>query len=238
MSTVFSNLIWLADENGVGIDFGGPYGPSHLVPDVLPGNAKAFETAASFAMSDPLPVPIELIMDPDRTPERFLPFLAAHESVDLWMDDWDTLRKRKMIREALELAGLKGTHQGVVRYLGYVDAEVIDTIAYPARFVFGQSALGITPIAHPPFKARYLVKVELDRPFNAMELGRGAIGRAALRSVDLEPIRRAKLALSIARAPEAEYVVSFAWRRPARLRDAIPLSDQPPAGTYVDRVRL
>src|SRR5690606_2888010 len=155
-----------------------------------------------------------------------------------WFDDWSEARKRQMVTEAPELASLKGTHTGVVRYLGYVDAEVIDTVAYPARFVFGRSSPTFTPINHPPFKARYLVKVTLKKPFNAFVLGRSALGKAALRTVDLEPIRRAKLAMTIAKAPEAEYLVSFAWRRGATFGDAIPFGDAPPFGAFIDRATL
>lgn len=206
--------------------------------DLLDPEAQAFERVLARAMSDDLPVPIADIMNPATTPAEFLPFLAAHESVDLWFDDWPEARKRQMVAEALELAGLKGTHTGVVRYLGYVDAEVIDTVAYPARFVFGRSSPTFTPINHPPFKARYLVKVLLERPFNAFEIGRSALGFAAARTVDLEPIRRAKLAMSIAKAPEAEYLVSFAWRRAATFGDAILFDDAAPFGAFIDRATL
>lgn len=206
--------------------------------EILYREAGPFEKALVTAYTDTLPVPIREILDPAVTPATFLPFGAAHESVDLWFDDWPEARKRQMVEEALELAALKGTHPGVVRFLGYVDAEVIDTVAYPARFVLGRSALGVTPLQHPAFKARYLVKVTLTAPLNAFRLGRSALGRAALRDVDLEPVRRAKRALQVAKAPPSEYLVSFAWRRPLRFRDEPLLDGRASFASAVDRQRL
>src|SRR5690606_19844942 len=103
-------------------------------------------------------------------PSEFLPWLAVHEGVRLWFSDWNDERKRKMIADAPALASIIGTHEAAVRFLEYVDAEVIDTVSYPARFVLGTSAVGITPLNHPPFRARYLVKVHLKMPVNAFVL--------------------------------------------------------------------
>ena len=209
-----------------------------MTTDLLPPNRSVFETGLVEGLTDTLPIPYSQILDPQTTPVEFLPWLAVHESVDLWYADWPEARKRQMIAEAAELAALKGTHAGAVRYLGYVDAEVIDTVAYPARFVMGQSALGITPINHPAFKARYLVKVYLARPVNAYEMHRSAIGKAALRSVDRTPVLRAKRALEVSKAPETEYLISVAWRRANALRDDIALSEARNVGGWTDRTRL
>jgi P2-related tail formation protein len=206
--------------------------------NLLPGNSGIWESAIAAGIGDELPVPIRQIMDPQVTPAAFLPFLAAHRSVKLWFTDWAEQRKRDMVEQAPQLAELIGTHQGAVRFLGFVDAEVLDTISYPARFVFGQSAIGVTPIDHPPFKARYLVRVTLDRRANSLIFGRSALGQASLRPVDLEPIRRAKLALQVARAPEAEYVVTFAWRRPITVGDSIAADGSYKVGGFDNRERL
>ena len=218
-----------------------------IVGDILPGNSDTFEKALAHAMSDELPVPYAQILDPYQTPVAWLPWLAAHYSVDLWFDDWAVATKREMIAQCAglsetypgeQLGDLKGTFEGLKRYLWFVGATVIDRVAYPARFVFNQSALGITPINHPAHKARYLVKVTLERPFNAFEIGRSAMGIAALREVDLEPIRRAKTALRVSKAPETEYVVSFARRRRATFGDGLTFDDELHFGGYIDRVRL
>ena len=205
---------------------------------LLPRNARPFERAAADAMSDTLPVPFAEIMDPATTPVAFLPFLAAHESVDLWFDDWSLERKRQMVAEALELAALKGTREGLRRFLDYVDGEVSWLIAHPARFVLGRSAIGVRPIAHRPMVAHYVVKVPLQRPANAFVIGRSAIGRAALTRVSLEPLRRAKIAMSISKEPATLYSVTFAHRRRARFGDALPMDGTTKFGGFIHRPRL
>ena len=210
------------------------------------GNAP-FERALTKAMSLELPVPMEEVMDPYRTPPQFLPFLAQHYSVDLWFDDWSLDRKREMVAQVkgsstvypgTRLADFKGTREGARRFLEFVDAEVLDVVAHPTRFVAGLSAAGITPVGHPPFRARYLVRVTLVKPFNAFVAGRSAAGMAAGRNVDLTPINRAKTALRVSKAPETEYLVSFAWRRPATFGDGLTFGDERPFGAYVDRTHL
>jgi phage tail P2-like protein len=230
--------LWLTDADGTPIDFGPPYYPSSYVGQLLPPSSDTFEEAVAIAMSDDLPIPYVQIMDPDTTPMEFLPFLAAHRSVDLWYNDWSEARKRQMVSEAEELAGLKGTHEGIVRFLGYVDAEVLDWVDYPSRFVLGRSSPSFAPLNHPAFKKRWLVKVLLKKPVNAFVIGRSGLGQGGLRPVDLEPIRRAKHAMLVAKAPETEYLVSFAWRRPLTFGDGATFADAPHFGAYVDRDRL
>ncbi|MDQ0314853.1 phage tail protein I [Amorphus orientalis] len=214
--------------------------------DLLPDPA-AFERALAEATADDLPVPIDQILDPYETPSAFLPFLAAHWSVDLWFDDWAEARKREMIAQSAgrstihpgeRLAELKGTREGLKRFLAFVDAEIVRVVSHPCRFVVGRSGVGWRPIAHPPLTAHYLVKLPLQQPAHAFEINRAAIGRASLRSVDLEPIRRAKLAMTVGKAPETLYSVTFAWRRHITLSDSIPLDGSHHIGGFVDRTRL
>ncbi len=209
--------------------------------------SEAFEKALIAGMTDDLPIPYDIIMDPYRTPVRFLPWLAAHHSVDLWYDDWSEERKREMIAQcagvstdypASPLAVLKGTLVGLKRYLAFVDADIIDRIAHPARFTFGRAVLGRTPIAHQPFTAHYLVHVTLRAPKNHFQIGRSAFGRAAITSVDLEPIRRAKRAMVTAKTPDTLYTVSFAWRRPITLQDAVKIDGGTSPGGYRQRQYL
>lgn len=207
------------------------------VRDMLPANAEPFERAVGDAVTDTLPVPIAEILSPAATPLAFLPFLAAHESVDLWFDDWSTARKRQMVDEAHELAALKGTREGLIRFLGYVDAEITWLIAHPARFVFGKSAIGIRPIAHRPMTVHYLVKVPLQTPANPFRVGRAAIGRQAFTRVGREPIRRARMATVVAKAPETLTSLNFAWRRRARFGDGLPLGSIK-FSQFIDRPRL
>lgn len=209
--------------------------------------SEAFEKALIAGMTDDLPIPYDVIMDPYRTPVRFLPWLAAHYSVDLWYDDWSEERKREMIAQcaglstdypASPLAALKGTLVGLKRYLAFVDADIIDRIAHPARFTFGRAVIGRTPIAHQPFTAHYLVHVTLRAPKNHFQIGRSAFGHAALTSVDLEPIRRARRAMVTAKTPDTLYTVSFAWRRPITLQDAVKIDGGTSPGGYRQRQYL
>lgn len=206
-----------------------------FVPSSLPSNATAFERAAGEGFSDVLPVPIREIVNPFQTPVAFLPFLAAHESVDLWFSDWVEARKRAMVAEAPVLARFKGTRHGAIRFLSYVDAEIIHAISYPARFVLGRAIIGHTPIGHPPFVARYLVKIVTHKPPRAHVIGRSPIGRRVLRTPSREPFNRALAALRAAKAPETEYRVSFAHKRPIQLSDGIPLDGSYRLGGYIDR---
>ena len=208
------------------------------VATVLPSNSTAFERAVAAAMTDELPVPLAAIMDPATSPERFLPFLAAHRSVDLWFSDWPVERKRQMIANAIRLARLKGTRAGTLAFLEYVDAELLDIIAHPARFVIGRAVIGRTPIGHKPFSARHLVKVHTFRPPRCFVIGRTPIGRAPFVTPSREPFNRALAALRVAKAPETEYRVDFGHKRQWRLEDNIPLADELPLGAYLDRTRL
>ncbi len=213
----------------------------------LPGNSGPFERAAAWGMSDELPIPYAEIMDPYRTPARFLPWLAAHHSVDLWFDDWPDARKREMIAQcagvstlypASPLAALKGTLAGLRRYLAFVDAEIVDRIAHPDRFTMGRAMIGRTPIAHQPFTAHYLVRVTLVAPRNRFQIGRSACGRSAMTAVDLEPIRRAQRAMTTAKVPETLYSATFAWRRGITFNDNISIDGGSAFGGYLDRQRL
>jgi len=206
--------------------------------DILYREAGPFERALAKALSDTLPVPLVELLDPSRTRPEYLPFLAAHESVDLWFDDWSEARKRRMVDEALHLAALKGTRAAIAAYLPYVDAEVIERVSYPRRFVIGRSALGLQPIGHQPFTAHLLVRVPLRRPANAMIIGRSAIARAGLRTVDQTPLRRVERAIVVSKAPETLISVNYGHRRPVTIDDGFPLDGTFLLGGYLHRKRL
>jgi len=207
------------------------------VRDILPGIAKPFVLATADAMTDTLPVPIAEIINPATSPLGFLPFLAAHESVDLWFNDWTDERKRAMVQQAVELAALKGTREGLIRFLSFVDAEITWLIAHPARFAMGRSAIAVRPIGHKPMTAHYLVKVPLVAPANPFRIGRAALGRRAFTRVSLEPLRRARMTTVVAKAPETLTSLNFAWRRRARFGDGLPFGSIR-FGEFIDRPRL
>jgi len=206
--------------------------------DILPGNAAPFELALAEAMTDTLPVPIREIMDPATTPVPFLPFLAAHESVDLWFGDWSEDRKRLMITQAMQLAALKGTSVAAEAFLDYVDTAIVHKRSYPSKFPVGRIAAGLTPIQHPTFTAHFLLKLALKAPKNAIVVGRTAVGSAAVMDVDREPIRRALHALVVSKAPETAYTATFAHRLPVTLDDGVDLDAGHIMGSFKDRTRL
>jgi phage tail-like protein len=208
------------------------------VPDLIPPNSGTFERAIAEGMNDVLPVPLCEILDPATTPERFLPFLAAHRSVDLWFSDWTVERKRQMIAEAIQLARIKGTRAATLAFLAYVDAQLVDIIAHPKRFVIGRSTIERDPIGHKPFSARHLIKIETTTPPRAFVMGRAVIGRARFKTPSREPFERALSALRVSKAPETEYRVDFAHKRQWRLEDNIPLGDGVLLGAYLNRTRL
>ena len=207
------------------------------VADLLTGEAGPFRIALAKAMSDALSVPIAEIVDPAQCPSALLPWLAAHESVDLWFSDWPDAVKRSAIANAWSDAAAKGRRAGASAYLAYVSGSIVDAIAYPSPFVVGRTALG-RPINHPPFLARYLVKVPTTEPTNCTVMGRTAIGRAAVRTPDPAPFDRALAALEIARAPEAQIRVSFQHHRPLTISDAPELDSGAFLGQWVAHNRL
>lgn len=212
-----------------------PYDLARALPRRSTG---PWERAIAGAMSDHLPVPVRECLDPGQAPAHFLPFLAVHDGVRIWFSDWADARKRLVISEAPELAGRIGTRSASARMLGYVDAVLVDAVAYPAPFVLGRAVLGRTPLAHPAFVARYLVRIETMTPPRALVLGRGALGRRRLKAPDREPWRRCLVALRAAKAPETEYRVDFGHRRPLSIADAPALDGTWRLDSYVTRSRL
>ncbi|WP_019998714.1 phage tail protein I [Aureimonas ureilytica] len=207
--------------------------------EILYNEAAPFERALAEAFTDTLPIPIRDLLDPDRTPEAFLAFLAASESVDLWFADWPLARKREMVRAARNgLAALKGTRAGPDAFIRFVDGVILDRITYPKRFVFGRARIGRTPIGHPAFAARYLVKVATVRPPRSFVMGRGWLGQGHLRTPTREPIRRCLQALAASKGDATEYRSDFAHHRMLRLDDAPPLDGSLCLGAYVPRVRF
>lgn len=206
---------------------------------LLPPNAGPFELALADAMSDHLPVPLAQALDPMQTPADLLPWLAVHEGVQLWWSDWPEERKRRLIAQWPRLAWLIGTRAAAEPFLAFVDATIVHKVAHPARYPVGRMAAGIQPVNHKPFVARYLLKVALRAPARAICVGRTAVGRSALRTINREPLRRAMTAISTAKGPAPAYTVTFAHRLPTTLDQGLPLDEAGSVlGQYQDRIRL
>ena len=69
-------------------------------------------------------------------------------------------------------------------------------------------------------------------------MGRGVLGRHALRSPSREPFKRVYAALRAAKAPETEYRVSFQTFRRITVGDAISLDDGLHVGDFIQKTRL
>lgn len=214
---------------------------------VLPSNAKPFQKGVATAISYRLEIPLAEEMDPYTASAENLPYLAAHHSVDYWYDDWPESRKREIIAHyagkhqtftAEFLPELKGTKSGVPRYLYYADGEVIAKVTYPSKVVLGRSIIGRAPFNHPPFKARFLVKVETFKDPRAAVVGRAVLGRSVIKTPSREKLNRARAAMNTARAPHAEYTVSFAHKRIITIDDNIDIDGGFALGQYIDRTRL
>lgn len=204
----------------------------------LPTNSTPTEKALADVMSADIPLPLRDIVNAATTPVGWLPPLAGHESVDLWFEDWPVTRKRLMVEMATQLAALKGTRPASAAFLAFVDGVLLDKISYPRPFIMGRSPVGRTPIGHPAFVARHLIKVETHKPARSLVVGRRIIGRAVLRTPSRERIRRCLEALKVAKVPETEFRADFAHMRQIRLSDGVPLDGTYRLGQYLDRIRL
>jgi len=205
--------------------------------DLLPETADIYERVVMDSAQAVLPIPIRELVSPATTTLAFLPFVAVHEGVKLWFDDWTEARKRQMAAD-WELADLIGTRSGLRRFLAYVDAQVISAVAHPRRFVAGRSAVGIQPLQFPAFTARYLIKVGLRRHVRSLVAGRGAAGLHGAVLVDREPIRRAKIAAAVSKGPGTQYTATFAHRRRATFGDGISFGAGHHFGDFVPRISL
>jgi P2-related tail formation protein len=221
----------ISTANGVG---DGPFDLSFI----LPRNAQVFEKAIARAMMDRLPVPLREIVDPLTAPSEWLPFLAYHDSVDLWFSDWTDARKRTVISNAITDAALKGTRAGSIQFLSYVDGTLLDVLPFPSPFIVGRGIMGRTPLGLAPFLAMYLVKVVTYAPKMCFVMGRSAIGTVADITPDPTPLNRALIALRVAKAPETEIRVDFTTMRLLTLGDAPPLDGSYSLDEYLDRTKF
>jgi len=209
--------------------------------DYLPNNATKFEKSLIRDLSLWIETNIRDVVDPDRCPVEFLPFLAVHESVDLWYNDWTEARKRQMIKDCKSgLAESKGTRDAAQRFLSYVDTQVVHRRTYPSRFPVGRIAAGgSTPVNFPHSTAQYLLKLDLAAPKNAVCSGRTAVGRSCVQPVSFEPLVRANHAITISKAPDKAYAVTFAHRVVMTLDDGLDLGgDGVKLGLFQDRYYL
>ena len=108
---------------------------------ILPVSETPFNQALAALSTrlEGINAPIREVWNPWTCPPQFLKFLAHAFSVDLWVDEWPDIRKRSIIADAIRMARLKGTLDGVHEYLSYVDAKATNVLTPPMRVFSGPS---------------------------------------------------------------------------------------------------
>lgn len=109
----------------------------HILPTTETPLNKAL--ASLSTRIEGLNAPTREIWNPWTVPAQFLKVLAHAFSVDLWVETWTETRKRRIIANAIEMHRQKGTLQGVLSYLYYVDAELTAFLVPPIRTFCGPS---------------------------------------------------------------------------------------------------
>ncbi len=110
---------------------------AHLLPNSYTPLEKSL--AALSQRSEAIAVPAREVWDPWVCPPEFLKILAHAFSVDLWVDSWPETRKRSIIANAVRMHREKGTLAGVLSYLRYVDATLVEALTPPQRVFSGPS---------------------------------------------------------------------------------------------------
>jgi phage tail P2-like protein len=82
---------------------------------LLPPNSTIHERALEFASSrvGDIPIPLELLNDPQNIPLSMLPYLAFGRGIDSWSSDWPEQVKRARVAQAIPIARRKGTVSAV-----------------------------------------------------------------------------------------------------------------------------
>ncbi len=93
---------------------------------LLPPNATVLEQrlAEANAPLGAIPVTLDTLMDPDRIPLAFLPWLAWHMGVETWKDYWPEQVKRARVKAAIRIARIKGTAEAVRQVCASFGANV------------------------------------------------------------------------------------------------------------------
>lgn len=95
---------------------------------LLPNNATQLERVLADVLADDLNPPIRDLIDPERCPAEFLPYLAWSYSVDRWDVGWSDAVKRGVIAASFDVHLRKGTVAAlrrVIEPLGYL-IEIIE----------------------------------------------------------------------------------------------------------------
>jgi len=103
---------------------------------LLPSNSTRLDRAIAHAVRerfDTLESSLEEILDPLRTPERFLPWLAWAKSIDIYREEWPLDKRRSVVNSWFALHRLKGTEEGLRRHIALEDSILVKTVSPPAK---------------------------------------------------------------------------------------------------------
>jgi phage tail P2-like protein len=101
----------------------------NIATTLLPLNATDLEMAVAQTAARALPVPVNLMWNPETCPAAYLPWLAWALSVDEWDGGWAEERKREVIAASVEIHRTQGTVWAMRRALqiaGLGDAELVE----------------------------------------------------------------------------------------------------------------
>lgn len=105
--------------------------------------------------------------DPLEAPAEFLPWLATWVAIAI-DQDWSEEKKRKLIREAMGVYGLRGTVRGLKLFLSiFTEVEpIIHENRWPYKgFRIGLARVGIDSVVLPPVNLAHCVIIELPVEF-------------------------------------------------------------------------
>ena len=108
---------------------------------LLPESPTKLDLAQELTDAARFPLDTEAVRrtkDPLRADEVFLPLLGWERSVDVWRNDWSISKKRYVCDIAYELTRLKGTREGLKRFIEIADAECLLIEAPPLMFFPGR----------------------------------------------------------------------------------------------------
>lgn len=105
-------------------------------PILLPSNATRYERAHDGTDATRWPLDVSVVRDTKdamRCPEELLPLLAWERGVDIWDDAWPIEKKRHVVQEAYRLHRLKGTLEGIRRYVSLSGGSLVGAIVPPDK---------------------------------------------------------------------------------------------------------
>lgn len=106
--------------------------------------------------------------DPLEAPEEFLGWLASWMALTI-DQDWPEQKKRKLIRQAIDIYRIRGTVRGLKLFLSIftdVEPRVYENQWPYEGFVVGETVIGLDSIVLPPVNKSHCFMVEIPAAFS------------------------------------------------------------------------